>query len=98
MAHCMAHGAQRGALRGGRRTPDRRLNTPRRQARGPQAEKPTRSGGAPGKGVLAETRWGDRGWVDGELEMLEDLADHLAVRDGGHDPQRPLLAARTPSI
>jgi hypothetical protein len=27
--------------------------------------------------------------------MAEDLADHLALRDGGNDPQRPTLAKRT---
>ena len=28
------------------------------------------------------------------FQMAEDLADHLALRDGGNDPQRPALAKR----
>ena len=50
-----------------------------------------RSGEGPGKGVLAETGWGDRGWVHRQFQMLKDLPDHLALRDGGNDPQCPLL-------
>jgi hypothetical protein len=82
------------------------LSTHRPPEKRPQAEDPTRaagihegdpharSGGGPRKGFLADTRWSNRGWVHRELQMPEDLADHLALRDGGHDPQRPLLAAR----
>src|SRR5262249_6768330 len=40
------------------------------------------------------TRAGARGGVHRELQMLEDLPDHLAVRDGGDAPQRPLRTAR----
>lgn len=71
MANVVAHGQQRDALRGVRRTQDRPLSTSRQLARGPQTEEETRSGGGPGERVLAETRWGDRGWVHRELEMLE---------------------------
>ena len=28
------------------------------------------------------------------FQMAEALADHRALRDGGHDPQRPALAKR----
>jgi hypothetical protein len=48
-----------------------------------------RSGGGPGKDCLADTRWSNGGWVHRELQMPEELPDHLAVRDGGDDPQRP---------
>jgi hypothetical protein len=51
------------------------------------------SGRGPGKGVLADTGWG-QGGGHRELQMLEELPDHLAVRDGGDAPQRPLLTAR----
>src|SRR5439155_19074708 len=54
----------------------------------------TRSGGGPGKGFLADTRRSNRGRVSRELQMPEDLPDHLAVRDGGDGPQRPLLIER----
>src|SRR5215510_6791976 len=69
---------------------------PRRTARGlpPPGRARGTSGREPGKGVLAGTRWGDRGWVHGEFQMLEDFPDHRALRDGGDDPQRPLLAER----
>jgi hypothetical protein len=50
-----------------------------------------RSGGGPHKGFLADTRRSNRGWVCGKLQMPEDLPAHLAVRDGGDDPQRPPL-------
>src|SRR4029434_1083242 len=53
-----------------------------------------RSGGGPRKGFLAETRRSDGGRVHRELQMPEDLADHLAVRDGGDDPQWPPLTPR----
>ena len=52
------------------------------------------SGGGPRKGFLAETRRSNQGWVGCELQMPEDLPDHLALRDGGNDPQRPLLTER----
>jgi hypothetical protein len=68
------------------------LTTHRRGERGPQAEDQTRSGRGPGKGVLADTRWGDGGRVHGALQMLEEFPDHLALRDGRDDAQRPLLA------
>ncbi len=57
----------------------------------PQAQ----SGGGPGEGFLADTRWGNGRWVHGELQMPEDLPDHLAVRDGRDDPQRPPLTPGT---
>jgi hypothetical protein len=41
-----------------------------------------RSGREPGEDCLADTRWGNGKWVHRELQMPEDLADHLAVRDG----------------
>lgn len=34
---------------------------------------------------------GQEGWICGKFQMPEDLPDHLALRDGGDDPQRPLL-------
>ena len=46
-----------------------------------------RSGGGPGEGFLADTRWRNGGWVGHQLEMAEELSDHLALRDGGDDPQ-----------
>ena len=51
---------------------------------GPQG----RSGRGPRKGFLADTRWSNRGWVHRELQMPEDLLDHLALHDGRDDPQR----------
>ena len=54
----------------------------------------TRSGGGPGKGFLVDTRWSHGGWVHRKLQMPEDLPDHLAPRDGGDNPQRPLLTER----
>ena len=45
-----------------------------------------RSGGGPGEGFLADMRRSNQGRVDCELQMLEDLPDHLAVRDGGNNP------------
>ena len=50
-----------------------------------------RSGGGPGEGFLADTRWCNGRWVCRKFQMLEDLPDDLAVRDGGNDPQRPPL-------
>src|SRR5206468_11552414 len=50
-----------------------------------------RSGRRPGAGFLADTCWGNGRWVHGELQMPEDLPDHLALRDGGDDPQHPSL-------
>ena len=53
-----------------------------------------RSGGGPGKDFLADTRWSNGWWVHRELQMPEDLPDHLALHDGGDDPQRPPLTPR----
>jgi hypothetical protein len=53
-----------------------------------------RSGGRPGAGFLADTGWGNGRWVCRKFQMLEDLPHHLAVRDGGDDPQRPPLTER----
>src|SRR5215813_11950934 len=50
-----------------------------------------RSGGGPGEGFLADMGWGNGRWVCRKFQMLEDLPHHLAVRDGGDDPQRPPL-------
>jgi hypothetical protein len=50
-----------------------------------------RSGGGPRKGCLADTRWSHGGWVHRALQMPEDRPDHLALRDGRDDPQRPPL-------
>src|SRR5882724_4240970 len=33
-------------------------------------------------------------WVHGALQMPKDLPDHLALRDGGDEPQRPPLTER----
>ena len=49
------------------------------------------SGRGPGEGFLADTGWGNGRWVCRKFQMLEDLPDDLAVRDGGNDPQRPPL-------
>ena len=46
-----------------------------------------RSGGGPGEGFLADMRRSHQGWVDCELQMLEDLPDHLALCHDGDDPQ-----------
>ena len=43
----------------------------------------------PRKGFLADPSWSNGRGVYGELQMPEDRADHLAVRDGGNDPQHP---------
>jgi hypothetical protein len=53
-----------------------------------------RSGGGPGAGFLADMRRSNQGRVDGALQMLEDLPEHLALRDGGAEPQRPTLTPR----
>jgi hypothetical protein len=37
----------------------------------------------------------DGGWVCGTLQMAQDLADHLTLRDDGDEPQRPALAKGT---
>ena len=50
-----------------------------------------RSGGGPGEGFLADTGRGNGRWVCRQLQMLEDLPDDLAVRDGGDEPHRPPL-------
>ncbi|MGE3541897.1 MAG: hypothetical protein AB7N91_31330 [Candidatus Tectimicrobiota bacterium] len=52
------------------------------------------AGGGPGKGFLTDTRWGNEGWIGGELQMPKDLLDHLALHDGRDDPQRPSLTPR----
>ena len=44
--------------------------------------------------LLASTGRRDGGWVCSKFQMPEDLADHLALRDGGDDPQRPALTKR----
>jgi len=36
-------------------------------------------------GEHEQARWG---WVCSPFQMTEDLADHLALRDSGNDPQR----------
>jgi hypothetical protein len=41
------------------------------------------AGGGPGTSVLADTRWGNRGWVHREFQMREDLPDHPALTQGG---------------
>jgi hypothetical protein len=48
----------------------------------------------PGEGFLANTRRCNRGRVGRKFQMLEDLPDHLAVREGGDDPPRPLRTPR----
>src|SRR5215831_3472249 len=76
---------------------DREKRTgPRRMARGlpPTGRARGTSGRGPGKGVLADTRWGDGWWVYRQFQMLEDLPDDRALRDGGDDPQCPPLAER----
>ena len=40
---------------------------------------------------LVRTSRRDRGRVCSALQMAADLADNLALRDGGTDPQRPAL-------
>src|SRR5262249_19460734 len=52
------------------------------------------SGGGPGEGFLASTSRRDGGWVCSPFQMAEDLADDLALRDSGNDPQRPALTKR----
>ena len=51
--------------------------------------------GNPIERCLASTRRGNRWWVGRALQMAGDLADHLGLRDGGENPQRPLTAKRT---
>ena len=53
-----------------------------------------RSGGGPGAGFLAATRRSHGGRISRALQMPEELPNHLAVRDGGEEPQRPLLIVR----
>jgi hypothetical protein len=43
------------------------------------------------KECLVRTSMRDRGRVCSTLQMAEDLADDLTLRDGGTDPQRPAL-------
>src|SRR5262245_42865970 len=63
--------------------------------RGRVGDPRVRSGGGLGEGFLVDTRQGKRGWICGKFQMPEDLPDHLALRDGGDDPQRSPLTART---
>ena len=44
--------------------------------------------------LLASTDRRDGGWVCSTFQMAEDLADHLALRDDGDEPQRPALTKR----
>jgi hypothetical protein len=53
-----------------------------------------RPGRGPGEGFLANTGRGNGRGVYGKFQMLEDLLDDPTMRDGGNDPQRPLLAER----
>ena len=57
-----------------------------------------RSGGGPGKDVLADTRRSDRGRVYCQFQMPEDLPDDLAVCHGRDNPQRPPLTNRQRAI
>ena len=52
------------------------------------------SGGGSREGFVADTRRGNRWWVHRALQRPEDLLDHLALRDGGDEPQRPLRSVR----
>jgi hypothetical protein len=61
------------------------------------ADEPTRVVGAlgdPVTGGLAGTDRRDGGWVCRKFQMAEDLADDLALRDDGDEPQRSALAKR----
>jgi hypothetical protein len=80
----------------GRERRERRLRTRRRLGDG-SATHHKRSGEGPREGCLASTSRGNGGWVRRELQMPEDLPDHLALRDGRDNPQRPLRAKRTRS-
>ena len=53
--------------------------------------------GDPVTGGLARTGRRDGGWVCSTFEMAEDLADHLALRDDGDEPQHSALAKGTRS-
>ena len=55
------------------------------------AAQQVRSGGGPGEGFLADTRWRNGGWSCSKFQMPEDLPDHLALHDGRYDPQHPPL-------
>jgi hypothetical protein len=85
-----------GGVRGDRRRRTRRglLAPTSLRDRDASATHQTRSGRGPGEGFLADTRRSNQGWVGCELQMPEDLADHLALRDSGDDPQRPPLTER----
>jgi hypothetical protein len=50
--------------------------------------------GRPVERFLARTGRCDWRWVCSMFQMAEELADHLALRDGGNDPQSPALAKR----
>jgi len=41
-----------------------------------------------------DMRRSNQGWVDWALQMLEDLPDHLALGQGGDEPQHPTLTPR----
>jgi hypothetical protein len=61
------------------------------------ADEPTRVVVALGDPViwcLAGTGRRDRGWVCSTFQMAKDFANHLALRDDGDEPQRPLLTQR----
>src|SRR5712691_1412044 len=60
----------------------------------PPAVRGGTAGGGADEGCLAPTSPRDRGRIGGKFQMPEDLADHLAVRDGRDDPQRALLTHR----
>ena len=53
-----------------------------------------RSGGGPGKGVLADTRRSERGRVYGQLQLPEELPDDLAVGHGRDNPQRKYILVK----
>src|SRR5215813_13912961 len=50
--------------------------------------------GDPVTGDLARTGRRNGRWVCSPFEMAEDLADHLALRDDGDEPQYPTLTQR----
>ena len=58
---------------------------------------PPRAGvglGHPVERCLAGAGRCDGGWVYRAFQMTEDLADHLALRDDGDEPQGPALTPR----
>ena len=50
--------------------------------------------GNPIERCLASTSWGNWRRVGRALQMVEHLADHLGLGDGGDHPQRSLMAKR----